>query len=55
MDDERLKNGGSVLTREYFEHLLERIREKYRIAQDKLFQSDFDWFLELTEGTDKLK
>ena len=27
MDDERLKNGGSVLTVEYFDHLLEQIRE----------------------------
>jgi len=27
MDDERLKNGGSVLTVEYFERLLEQIRE----------------------------
>lgn len=25
MDDERLKNGGSVLTVEYFDHLLEQI------------------------------
>ena len=29
--------------------------EKYRIVQDKLFQSDFDRFLELAEGADKLK
>lgn len=27
MDDERLKNGGSVLTAEYFDRLLEQIRE----------------------------
>ena len=27
MDDERLKNGGSVLTKEYFEKQLEKIRE----------------------------
>ena len=27
MDDERLKNGGSVLTTEYFDRLLEQIRE----------------------------
>ena len=27
MDDERLKSGGSVLTKDYFEHQLERIRE----------------------------
>lgn len=27
MDDERLKNGGSVITVEYFDCLLEQIRE----------------------------
>lgn len=27
MDDERLKNGGTVLTEKYFDRLLERIRE----------------------------
>ena len=27
MDSDRLKNGGSVLTKEYFDHLLEQIRE----------------------------
>ena len=27
MDDERLKNGGSILTEKYFEEQLERIRE----------------------------
>ena len=62
MDDERLKNGGSVLTVEYFERLLEQIREiakakaetefeKYRVIQDRLFMSDFDkYMLELEEN-----
>ncbi len=27
MDDERLKNGGSILTEQYFEEQLQRIRE----------------------------
>lgn len=27
MDDERLKNGGTVLTKDYFEEQLQRIRE----------------------------
>jgi hypothetical protein len=27
MDDERLKNDGSILTKKYFEEQLERIRE----------------------------
>ena len=62
MDDERLKNGGSVLTVEYFDRLLEQIREiaktkaetefeKYRVIQDRLFMSDFDkYMLELEEN-----
>ena len=37
MDDERLKNGGSVLTEKYFEHLLERIRE-IRLSERKFYQ-----------------
>ena len=34
MDDERLKNGGSVLTVEYFDHLLEQIRESVSLSVD---------------------
>jgi hypothetical protein len=34
MDDERLKNGGSVLTTEYFDRLLEQIRE-IRLPDEK--------------------
>jgi hypothetical protein len=34
MDDERLKNGGSVLTTEYFDRLLEQIRE-IRLPNEK--------------------
>ena len=34
MDSDRLKNGGSILTKEYFEHLLEQIRE-IRISERK--------------------
>lgn len=41
MDDERLKNGGSVLTEKYFEHLLERIRE-IRISERKFYQKITD-------------
>ena len=86
MDDERLKKGGSILSKEYFEQLLERIREirlserkfyqkitdiyatsidydstaketkrffaavqnkLHYAVQDRLFQSDFDRFMEL--------
>jgi len=29
MDDERLKNGGSILTEQYFEEQLQRVRESF--------------------------
>jgi len=41
MDDERLKNGGSVLTKEYFEEQLERIRE-IRLSERKFYQKITD-------------
>lgn len=41
MDDERLKNGGSVLTKEYFEKQLEKIRE-IRISERKFYQKITD-------------
>ena len=41
MDVERLKNGGSVLTREYFDHLLERIRE-IRLSERRFYQKITD-------------
>ena len=68
MDIERLKNGGSVLMSEYFDHLLEQIREIrlserrfyqkitdiYATAQDRLFMCDFDkYMLELEENAKK--
>ena len=37
MDEERLKNGGTVLTRKYFEEQLERIRE-IRISERNFYQ-----------------
>ena len=37
MDDDRLKNGGSVLTEKYFEEQLERIRE-IRMSERKFYQ-----------------
>lgn len=49
LDKERLKNG-SFLGEDYFEHLLEEIEfEKYRIVQDRLFESDYDKIAELTD------
>jgi len=41
MDDERLKNGGSVLTKEYFEKQLEKIRE-IRMSERKFYQKITD-------------
>ena len=41
MDDERLKNGGSVLTDKYFEEQLERIRE-IRLSERKFYQKITD-------------
>ena len=37
MDDERLKNDGSVLTKQYFEEQLQRIRE-IRLSERKFYQ-----------------
>jgi len=41
MDDERLKNGGSILTDEYFEKQLEKIRE-IRMSERKFYQKITD-------------
>ena len=41
MDDERLKNGGTVLTDRYFEEQLQRIRE-IRISERKFYQKITD-------------
>ena len=41
MDDERLKNGGSVLTTEYFDCLLEQIRE-IRLSERRFYQKITD-------------
>lgn len=41
MDDERLKNGGSLLTKEYFEKQLEKVRE-IRISERKFYQKITD-------------
>lgn len=43
MDDERLKSGGSVLTKDYFEHQLERIRET-RLSERLFYQKITDLY-----------
>ena len=41
MDDERLKNGGTVLTKDYFEEQLERVRE-IRLSERRFYQKITD-------------
>lgn len=41
MDDDRLKNGGSILTDEYFEEQLQRVRE-IRLSERKFYQEITD-------------
>ena len=41
MDDDRLKNGGSILTEQYFEEQLQRIRE-IRLSERKFYQKITD-------------
>lgn len=41
IDKERLKNSGSILTKEYFEHLLDEIRE-IRLSERKFYQKITD-------------
>lgn len=43
MDSDRLKNGGSVLTKEYFDHLLEQIRE-IRMSKRQFYQKITDLY-----------
>jgi hypothetical protein len=45
MDEERLKNGGTIAKEIAEQHALSEF-EKYRVIQDKLFQSDYDRFIE---------
>lgn len=40
MDEERLKNGGSVLTVEYFDRLFEKIRE-IRLSERRFYQKNY--------------
>jgi len=41
MDDERLKNGGTILNKQFFQELLERIRE-IRLSERKFYQKITD-------------
>lgn len=53
-EHEILQDSGRV-THEIAKSFAQSQFEKYRIVQDKLFQSDFDHFLELAADADKLK
>ena len=44
MDDERIKNGGSVLTEKYFEEQLQRIRE-IRLSERMFYQKITDIYI----------
>ena len=44
MDDERLKNGGSILSKQYFEEQLQRIRE-IRLSERKFYQKITDIYV----------
>ena len=57
MDDERIKSGGSILTEQYFEEQLQRIRE-IRLSERKFYQkiTEQDWESRLNrfiEATDR--
>ena len=48
IDDARLKNGGSILTTEYFDNLLERIRE-IRLSERRFYQKITDIYATAVE------
>lgn len=54
MDDERLKNGGSILTEKYFEKQLEKIRE-IRMSERKFYQKITDIYATSLDYDDTAK
>ena len=48
MDEERLKNGGSILTKEYFEKQLEKVRE-IRMSERRFYQKITDMQLDFRQ------
>ena len=54
MDDERLKNGGTVLTKDYFQKLLEKIRE-IRLSERKFYQKITDIYATAVDYDPKAK
>ena len=41
MDDDRLKRGGTILTKQYFDELLQRVRE-IRLSERRFYQKITD-------------
>lgn len=54
MDDERLKNGGTILTEKYFEEQLQRIRE-IRLSERKFYQKITDIYATSIDYDSKAK
>ena len=54
MDDERLKNGGTVLTKDYFREQLERIRE-IRLSERRFYQKITDIYATSIDYDSKAK
>ena len=48
MDDERIKAGGSILTDQYFEEQVQRVRE-IRIAERKFYQKITDIYVTVVD------
>ena len=54
MDDERLKNGGTILTKDYFKEQLERIRE-IRLSERRFYQKITDIYATSIDYDSKAK
>ena len=54
MDDERLKNGGTILTKDYFEEQLQRIRE-IRMSERRFYQKITDIYATSIDYDSKAK
>lgn len=54
MDDERLKNGGTILTKDYFEEQLQRIRE-IRLSERRFYQKITDIYATSIDYDSKAK
>ena len=53
MDDERLKNGGSVLTVEYFDRLLDKLKKKGKMEQYNKIEAIWENIMDKIDGEAK--